>query len=172
VAGTDLQFTVSALDRAATTLIRVADQLDRLSEKINKVDGKVARITAELDDARADAGLDNLERKRRELDGKKTTIKVDADKSLLDRIVDIHQLNLALDAVQLPAKALKAIAVGAELANIGSATVEHERRARRRAGHRVRRGRRTGRAQARHDWLRRRPQGISTKATSASSTPM
>jgi hypothetical protein len=123
VAGTDLQFTVSALDRAATTLIRVADQLDRLSEKINKVDGKVARITAELDDARADAGLDNLERKRRELDGKKTTIKVDADKSLLDRIVDIHQLNLALDAVQLPAKALKAIAVGAELANIGSATV-------------------------------------------------
>jgi hypothetical protein len=123
VAGTDLQFTVSALDKAATTLIRVADQLDRLSEKIDRVDGKVARITAELDDARADAGLDNLERKRRELDGKKTTIKVDADKSLLDRIVDIHQLNLALDAVQLPAKALKAIAIGAELANIGSATV-------------------------------------------------
>jgi hypothetical protein len=123
VAGTELTFPVTALDRASTTLIRVADQLDRLSEKIDKVDGKVARITAELDDARADAGLDNLERKRRELDGKKTTIKVDADKSLLDRIVDIHQLNLALDAVQLPAKALKAIAIGAELANIGSATV-------------------------------------------------
>jgi hypothetical protein len=124
VAGTDLQFTVSALDKAATTLIRVADQLDRLSEKIDRVDGKVARITAELDDARADAGLDDLERKRRELDGKKTTIKVDADKSLLDRIVDIHQLNLALDAVQLPAKALKAIAIGAELANIGSSAIE------------------------------------------------
>lgn len=117
----DLQFTVSALDKATAALLKVAAQLDKVGDKIDKLDGKVARIAVALEgDKKAEAGLDSIERKVTSLDGKKATVKVDVDKSLGDSLIKVSLLGRALKAIALPATA---VAVAPQIAELGAAAM-------------------------------------------------
>lgn len=119
---TDLQFTVSALDRATAALLKVAAQLDRVGDKLDKLDGKVARIAVKLEgEDRAVAALDNVERKVKRLDGQKAKIKVDVDKSLSDSLVKLNMVGKALRAFALPAAIVTATPY---VAALGAAAVQ------------------------------------------------
>lgn len=115
----DLQFVVSALDKATAALLKITAQLDKVGDKLDKLDGKVAKLTVALDD-KASPGLDNVERKVKRLDGQKATVKVEVDKSLGDSLIKISLLGRALKALALPASA---VAVAPQVAAIGAAAV-------------------------------------------------
>jgi len=115
----DLQFVVSALDKATAALLKITAQLDKVGDKLDKLDGKVAKLTVALDD-RASPGLDNIDRKVKNLDGKKATVKVDVDKSLGDSLIKISLLGRALKAIALPAAA---VAAAPQIAALGAAAV-------------------------------------------------
>jgi hypothetical protein len=51
---TDLQFNVTALDKATATFVKLAEQVDRLAKKIDKLDGKHATATVDVDTDKAD----------------------------------------------------------------------------------------------------------------------
>ncbi|AEA23114.1 hypothetical protein Psed_0860 [Pseudonocardia dioxanivorans CB1190] len=57
----NLQFDVSALDRASATFIKMAAQVERLAAKIDKLDGKKADVELDVDTSKADAKLGKFE---------------------------------------------------------------------------------------------------------------
>jgi hypothetical protein len=118
---TDLQMTVTALDKAAATFIKLAQQVERLSDKLDKIDGKVVKFTVKGEGVeKADAELDNVERKVKNLDGKKARVKVDVDKSLGDSLIQFNLLGRALKAIALPASLVTA---APQIASLGAAAV-------------------------------------------------
>jgi hypothetical protein len=57
----NLQFDVSALDRASATFVKMAAQVERLAAKIDKLDGKRADVELDVDTSKADAKLGKFE---------------------------------------------------------------------------------------------------------------
>jgi len=88
---TNLQFDVSALDRASSTFVKMAAQVERLAAKIDKLDGKKADVDIDVDTAKAEAEIGAFARDTRaKLEAAFRALpelKIDADSSDADRAI-------------------------------------------------------------------------------------